>query len=101
MTHGLRDYVAWHADYDDPESPLSWRLRVVQEAIDAALDASTGHVRIISACAGDGRDVLGVLSRRTDAGRVRAGQQDDEGQRNNDPGTSERLFHGQGVDPKS
>ena len=72
MTQGLRDYVAWHADYDDPESPLSWRLRVVQEAIAVALDASTGPVRIISACAGDGRDVLGVLSRRTDAGRVRA-----------------------------
>ena len=24
----MRDWVAWHAAYDDPESPLSMRLRL-------------------------------------------------------------------------
>lgn len=72
MTGGLRDYVAWHSDYDDPHSTLSWRLSLVRAAIDTALDGVTGSVRLISLCAGDGRDVLGVLSRRADAGRVQA-----------------------------
>ena len=29
----LRDYVGWHAAYDDPGSSLSVRLRYVQRAI--------------------------------------------------------------------
>jgi hypothetical protein len=68
----LRDYDAWHAAYDDPSSTLSWRLGEVQAAIAAALDDISGPVRLISACSGDGRDVLGALSGRDDAARVRA-----------------------------
>lgn len=68
----LRDYDAWHAGYDDPKSTLSWRLDQVRAALDVAIDALPGPVRLISACAGDGRDVIGALCQRHDSGRVRA-----------------------------
>lgn len=58
-----RDWYAWHADYDDPGSGLSRRLRWVQDRIRAALDdAAPGPLRAISLCAGQGRDLIGVLS---------------------------------------
>jgi hypothetical protein len=58
----MKDWVAWHAAYDDPESPLSTRLRVVRGHLWAALDAAPpGPVRLVSLCAGQGHDVLGVL----------------------------------------
>lgn len=66
----LRDYVTWHRAYDDPNSDLSRRLTVVQDHIRAALDATTGRFRAVSACAGDGRDLLDVLAGRADADRV-------------------------------
>src|SRR3712207_2747454 len=69
---GLRDYEAWHREYDDPGSDLSWRLRRVQAHLDDALERHPGPCRIVSACSGDGRDVTQVLTRRGDADRVRA-----------------------------
>jgi hypothetical protein len=66
-----RDYVRWHDDYEDPNSALSWRLGRVREYIASVLDAQQGDFRIVSSCAGDGRDVLGVLARRADAERCR------------------------------
>jgi hypothetical protein len=58
----VRDWVAWHAAYDDPQSPLSTRLRVVRGHLSDALDAAPpGPVRLVSLCAGQGHDVLGVL----------------------------------------
>ena len=67
----LRDYVAWHRQYDDPDTGLSHRLRCVQEEVDSALNAtSPSPVRVISICAGDGRDLLDVLASRADAARV-------------------------------
>jgi hypothetical protein len=68
----LRDYVQWHRAYDDPASGLAWRLRTVQGHIRRELDERPGPVRMLSACAGDGRDVLGVLAEREDAARVSA-----------------------------
>ena len=68
----LRDYERWHERYDDPGSDLSWRLGVVRGHIRAALDRHPGPVRALSLCAGDGRDLLGVLAGRPDAARVRA-----------------------------
>jgi Putative methyltransferase len=60
----LRDYAAWHDDYDQPGSGLHLRLLVVQDLISAALDeAPPGPVRVISMCAGQGRDVIGVARR--------------------------------------
>ena len=71
MTH-LRDYDDWHRHYDDPDSALSWRLHRVQAALHTALDRSSGPCRVLSSCAGDGRDVIGVLRERSDADRVSA-----------------------------
>lgn len=65
-----RDWWAWHADYGDPVSDLSRRRRCVQGHIAAYLDQGNGPVRVVSACAGDGSDLLGVLARRADAARV-------------------------------
>jgi hypothetical protein len=64
----VRDYLTWHDQYDDPESGLSWRLRRVQSYIADLLDSTTGPVRVVSACAGDGRDILGVLADRAERG---------------------------------
>src|ERR1035437_761009 len=44
----------------------------VQEYIRQALDDHRGSMQALSACSGDGRDILGVLSERDDADRVRA-----------------------------
>src|SRR6185503_4264281 len=71
MTH---DWRAWHEAYDHRGSPLARRLAVVQQCIAAALDAApAGPIRVVSMCAGQGRDLLGVLPdhpRRADmAGR--------------------------------
>lgn len=60
----LRDYVAWHDAYRDPASELSVRLRHVQQVISAEFDARPGTVRVMSSCAGQGHDVLGVLAAR-------------------------------------
>jgi hypothetical protein len=58
----VKDWLAWHEAYDDPESPLSMRLRVVRGHLADALDAAPpGPVRLLSLCAGQGHDVLGVL----------------------------------------
>jgi hypothetical protein len=43
---------------------------LVREVLRAELDARPGPVRVVSLCAGDGRDVLGVLAEREDAARV-------------------------------
>jgi hypothetical protein len=60
---GGTDWVAWHAEYDDPSSRLSRRLVEVQRQLRAALDrAPAGPLRLVSACAGQGRDVIPVLS---------------------------------------
>jgi Putative methyltransferase len=58
-----RDWYAWHADYDRPGSGLARRLAWVQDRIRAALDdAPPGPLRAISLCAGQGRDLIGVLA---------------------------------------
>ncbi len=67
------DWIAWHEAYADPASHLSERLRVIQSHIGAWLDATAPDpVNVVSACAGDGRDLLGVLENRDDAHRVSA-----------------------------
>lgn len=64
------DWHEWHEGYDDPASGFSWRLGVVRAHVARFLDERPGPVRILSACAGDGRDVLGVLAERDDAARA-------------------------------
>jgi hypothetical protein len=67
------DWVEWHRQYDDPESALSRRLRAVQEQVSSWLDETGGDpVKVVSVCAGEGRDLLEVLAGRGDAHRVTA-----------------------------
>jgi hypothetical protein len=57
------DWHAWHAGYADPDSELGRRLMVVQRQLRDALDGMPpGPIRAISVCAGQGHDIIGVLS---------------------------------------
>jgi hypothetical protein len=67
------DWVEWHAPYDDAESSLSQRLRAVQRGIRDVLDAAGDRpVRVVSACAGQGRDLIEVLATHPARDRVSA-----------------------------
>ncbi len=64
----MSDWLKWHGAYDDPKSHLARRLAVVQRNISTFLDgARPGPIRVVAMCAGEGRDLFGVL-----AGHVRA-----------------------------
>lgn len=56
----------WHAPYEDPASNLSLRLRTVQGMVRQGLDAVpagyAGPIRVVSLCAGQGRDVIDVVA---------------------------------------
>jgi hypothetical protein len=94
---GRSHWERWHAAYDDPASPLSERLRLVQKMVRGTLDdmapngrgdmapggrgdgsAGSGGrepgepIRIISLCAGQGRDVIDVLATHPQAPEVEA-----------------------------
>jgi hypothetical protein len=57
------DWHAWHETYENPQSPLVRRLGMIQGQIRAMLDeAPPGPLRAISLCAGQGRDLIGVLA---------------------------------------
>jgi hypothetical protein len=59
-------WVRWHSPYDDPASNLSLRLQTVQAMVGAVLDAVPSErdepIRIVSICAGQGRDVIDVVA---------------------------------------
>jgi hypothetical protein len=70
---GNYDWHAWHEAYDDSESDLSRRLAVVRERIARILDAAPpGGIKVLSICAGQGRDLLGALEGHPRRGDVRA-----------------------------
>lgn len=67
------DWHGWHDGYDRPDSWLSLRLRAVQTQVRAALDSSPpGTLRVLSLCAGQGRDLLEVLAEHPRRDDVRA-----------------------------
>jgi hypothetical protein len=67
----VRDWHDWYTQYDDPDSSLSRRLEVVRAQLRRVLLERTGRTRLVSMCAGDGRDVLPVLAETgTDAEAV-------------------------------
>ncbi len=59
-------WVRWHEPYENPASPLSRRLRIVQSMVRDFLDrvpaSHPGPIRMVSMCAGQGRDVIDVVS---------------------------------------
>ncbi|HEY8525579.1 MAG TPA: class I SAM-dependent methyltransferase family protein [Acidimicrobiales bacterium] len=58
----MGDWDDWHREYDQPGSGLARRLVIVQRLLREALDrAPAGPLRLVSMCAGQGRNVLGVL----------------------------------------
>ena len=70
----MTDWVSWHRGYDDLESSLARRLVAVQNGIARALDGvAAGPIRVLSLCAGDGRDLVPVAAehaRRSDVDAV-------------------------------
>jgi hypothetical protein len=56
------DWAAWHEAYADPASDLAHRLATVVTLLTGVLDAlPAGPARLISACAGQGHDVVAAL----------------------------------------
>lgn len=67
------DWHSWHDMYDDSGSPMATRLKNIQAQIRAVLtDSEPGQIRIVSLCAGQGRDLLEVLADHPRAGDVHA-----------------------------
>lgn len=57
-----KDWFEWH-DLYQTEIRLQQRLEIVREYIARSLDAQpAGRIQVVSACAGDGRDLLGTLA---------------------------------------
>jgi len=65
----VTDWQEWHGHYDDRGSSLSRRLSVVQQRLDELVSGEVSVRRILSLCAGDGRDILPVLTRHPDEQR--------------------------------
>jgi hypothetical protein len=57
------DWFEWHRHYEDPGSRFSRRLAVLQRQLGCVLDrAAPGRITVVSVCAGQGHDLLGVLA---------------------------------------
>jgi hypothetical protein len=66
-------WVSWHEPYDVPGSYLARRLGEVQRQVAHVLDTcAPGPIRILSICAGQGRDLIGVLATHPRTRDVRA-----------------------------
>lgn len=74
MADGDSHWVGWHRMYEADGSALQQRLAIVQRHLRAALDARPAgeSTRILSLCAGQGRDVIEVLRGHPARERVRA-----------------------------
>jgi SAM-dependent methyltransferase len=69
----MTDWNHWLKRYDRPDSPHSQRLRTVRRLIQRCIEhTAPKSISALSVCAGDGRDLLEVLARRSDASRVKA-----------------------------
>ncbi|GAB2753170.1 class I SAM-dependent methyltransferase [Streptomyces bullii] len=67
------DWHRWHDAYDSSGSFLARRLTLVQDRVRRALDeAPPGPLTAISLCAGQGRDLIGVLADHPRRDDVRA-----------------------------
>ncbi|GAA2579386.1 hypothetical protein GCM10010435_65560 [Winogradskya consettensis] len=58
------DWLDWHLPYADEQSPLSRRLRLIQHHLTEWLDSKPDGGTIVSVCAGQGHDLIGVLTAR-------------------------------------
>ncbi|HEY6533814.1 MAG TPA: class I SAM-dependent methyltransferase family protein [Acidimicrobiales bacterium] len=66
----ISDWSNWHDEYENPDSELTHRSRLVQEQVAAAVDDQPpGPVTVVSMCGGQGRELIGALEghdRRSD-----------------------------------
>jgi hypothetical protein len=60
----VTDWHAWHEEYVDPQSSLSRRLAVVRRLLAGFVQQLGPEQRVLSLCAGDGRDVVPVIAAR-------------------------------------
>lgn len=60
----MKDWHLWYEGYADPSSALSRRLLVVTRLVAGFLESLSSEHRVISLCAGDGRDVIPVMAAR-------------------------------------
>jgi hypothetical protein len=62
----MTDWLSWHGNYDDPSSVQARRLAIARRRVADSLDAlgASGR-RVLSLCAGDGRDVIPELASRS------------------------------------
>lgn len=66
-----RDWVAWHAGYDT-DTPLARRLVIVQEQVARSIAERAGSpIRVLSLCAGEGRDLIAPLAAANATANVR------------------------------
>jgi len=66
------DWVLWQQLYENPERVVAQRLLIVQRVIREFLASRAGEeVSVVSVCAGQGRDILGVLADHPDRSSVR------------------------------
>jgi len=73
MSSEAKDWLHWHAPYNDPASPLSRRLAIVRQELRRVLPAVLETpLHVISMCAGQGNDLFGVLQDYPHAAQVRA-----------------------------
>jgi hypothetical protein len=74
MSDSESHWVRWHRMYDIDHSPLQVRVAIVQRHIRLVLDAAPAdaRLRILSLCAGQGRDVVGALFDHPHRSLVRA-----------------------------
>jgi hypothetical protein len=96
MNADLPDWYTWHAPYDQPGSALRRRLDIVQGHVRSWLRDNQGApVRVVSACAGQGRDLLEVLADvpGSEAVRVRMVELD-----RNNAAVAERAARAAGLD---
>jgi hypothetical protein len=62
MTATSIDWYDWHADYEEPDGILAHRLATVQQHLRDALDQlPDGPIHVVVLCAGQGRDIAGVI----------------------------------------
>jgi ubiquinone/menaquinone biosynthesis C-methylase UbiE len=69
----MKDWQEWHNHYNEPSSDLARRLQIVQEQITNCLPHNVNEpYQIIDICAGDGRDLIGVLSKHLNLLNIRS-----------------------------
>jgi hypothetical protein len=67
---GPRDWIEWHTAYGDPDSQLARRLAIVQAQVARLLQEHAAPLRLLSLCAGEGRDVIEPVARLGAGDRV-------------------------------